>query len=165
MSILPKWKNPGRKRKLDISFKDNNFTKYYDLDLDDFTNIVVKLHNKEQLENEQNDRYAMYIYTIIYIVLENPKFSKKPYDEREELADQAIFELLNGLPTFNIEKGSSIYSYAYRICYTAFCHVYTKKAKDLAKQEAIIAHCLEELDEYIDSITDHKVKHINKEMK
>ena len=163
MSILPKWKNPNRKRKLNISYKDKDFAQYYDLDLEDFTNLVVKLHNKERLETSENDRYAGYIYTMIYIVLENPKFVKKPYDEREELADQAIYELLTGLPTFDVNKGSSIYSYAYRICYTAFCHVYTKNERNKMKQEAIIAHCLEELDEYLSSIRDHKKRNINKE--
>lgn len=165
MSILPKWHPVKRKRKLDISYKDKEYVKYYDLDLEDFSNLVVRLHDKKRLNETENDRYATYIYTMIYIVLSNPKFEKKPYDEREELAEQAIYELLTGLPSFNKYKGSSIYSYAYRICFTAFCHVYTTKERDKKKREAIMAHCLEELDEYISAISSHKVNNINKEMR
>lgn len=158
-----RWNDPGRKRKTEISYTDGDYCKYYDLDLEDFTGIVTKLHNKERLTPAENDRYAVYIYTVINIVLENDKFKGKSRDEQEGLADQAVYELCTGLPCFNAAKGSSIYSYAYRICYTAFCHYYTNREKDRKKQESIMEHCMEELREYLDAVTDGKVRNINHE--
>lgn len=160
-----RWKNPGRKRNLNIKYTDPSYVIGYDLDNEDFQNIIIKLKNKEALTYQENTRYGNHILTIIEVVLENNKFKDKPSEEKFEIRDQMSYELCTGITTFNPDKGSSIFSYAYRIAYVAGIHYYTKKAKDLAKQEAIIAHCLEELDEYIDSITDHKKKNINKEMK
>ena len=41
--IIPKWKNPNRKRKVDISYDDKDYTKYYDIDLNDFQSLLIKL--------------------------------------------------------------------------------------------------------------------------
>lgn len=158
-----RWNNPGRKRKTEISYTDGDYCKYYDLDLEDFTRLVSRLHDGKRLTAEENNRYAVYIYTVVNIVLENDKFKGKSRDEQEGLADQAVYELCTGLPCFNAAKGSSIYSYAYRICYTAFCHYYTNREKDRKKQESIMEHCMEELREYLDAVTDGKVRNINHE--
>lgn len=160
---LPKWKNPGRKRILLISYKDPKYCTYYDLDVEDFTNLVIKLRNKEILTEQENDRYGIYLITITYIVLENVKFKNKSLQERNEIADQITYELCTGLQSFNPDKGSGIYSYAYRIAYVAGIHYFTNKLKDIKKQEAIMEHCMEELQSYLDSITDHKIKTFNKE--
>lgn len=155
------WKNPNRKRLTNISYTDPNYTKYYDLDVDDFTNIVVKLGNKQRLTQEEELRYTDYLYTIMNIVFENPKFKKKSLTEREEMLDQQILELLTGLPHFDKDKGSSIYSYAYRIGYTAACHYFTNKIKDYSKRQAIEEHCQAELDEYLEFIGNGKVNNNN----
>lgn len=151
------WKNPNRKRLTNISYTDPNYTKYYDLDVDDFTNIVVKLGNKLRLTQDEDLRYTDYLYTIMNIVFENPKFKKKSVTEKEELQEQAIFELLGALPSFDPNKGSSLYSYAYRCCYTSFCHYYTNKIKDYSKRQAIEEHCQAELAEYLEFIGNGKV--------
>lgn len=154
---LKLWKNPNRKRLTNISYTDPNYTKYYDLDVDDFTNIVVKLGDKQRLTQDEELRYTDYLYTIMNIVFENPKFKKKSVTEKEELQEQAIFELLGALPSFDPNKGSSLYSYAYRCCYTSFCHYYTNKIKDYSKRQAIEEHCQAELDEYLEFIGNGKV--------
>lgn len=156
------WKNPNRKRLTTISYKDPDYTKYYDLDLKDFTEIVVKLHNKDtRLTQDEELRYTVYLYTVMNIVFENPKFKKKSVSEKEELQEQAIFELLYALPHFDVTKGSSLYSYAYRCCYIAYCHYYTNKSKEYKKQKAIEEHCMKELDEYLESISTSKVSNVN----
>lgn len=160
-----RWKNPGRKRNLNTKYTDPNYVIGYDLDNEDFQNIIIKLKNKEALTYQENVRYGNHILTIIEVVLENNKFKDKPNEEKAEIRDQMAFELCTGITTFNPNKGSSIFSYAYRIAYVAGIHYYTKKSKDLTKQEAIMAHCLEELDEYISAISSHKVNNINKEMR
>lgn len=154
---LKLWKNPNRKRLINISYTDKDYVKYYDLDLNDFTNIVVKVRNGHRLTNDEELRYTDYLYTIMNIVFDNPKFKKKSVTEKEELQEQAIMELLQALPNFDVNKGSSLYSYAYRCCYIAYCHYYTNKIKDFKKHKAIEEHCMKELDIYLESIGTGKV--------
>lgn len=62
---LPKWKDPKRKRLINISYKDDDYCKYYDIDLQDLTDLVVKLKNGIRLTDEENDRYRnLYTYTM-----------------------------------------------------------------------------------------------------
>lgn len=154
---LPLWRNPNRTRNNSIRYKDNDYVKYYDLDLQDLSELIDKLRNEERLNVQENNRYGIYVITIALIVQENPKFKKKSLTEREEMLDQQILELLTGLPHFDKDKGSSIYSYAYRIGYTAACHYYTNKIKDYKKHKAIEEHCMKELDIYLESIGTGKV--------
>lgn len=154
---LPIWRNPNRKRNTNISYKDKDFVKYYDLDLQDLSELIDKLRNDERLTEQENNRYGIHVMTIALIVQENDKFKKKCLTEREEMLDQQILELLTGLPHFDKDKGSSIYSYAYRIGYTSACHYYTNKIKDYKKHKAIEEHCMKELDIYLESIGTGKV--------
>ena len=125
-----KWKNPGRKRKQDIAYTDADFVKGYDLDQADFTAINEKKKKNELVTKEENDRYGIYIMTIIEIVLEGRKFKNKGYEEKCELRDQMIFELLQAILGFEPSRGSTIFSYAYRCGYTAACHYYNDKKKE-----------------------------------
>lgn len=160
---LPIWKNPNRNRNNSIRYADKDYVKYYDLDLEDLTELVDKLRNGERLNEQDNDRYGIYLITIALIVQENPKFKNKSLNEREEMLDQQILELLTGLPHFDKDKGSSIYSYAYRIGYTAACHYYTNKIKDYKKQKAIEDHCMSELNDYLEFIGTGKVNNTDVE--
>lgn len=161
--LLPIWKNPNRTRNNSIRYTDKDYVKYYDLDLQDLSELIDKLRNEERLNEQENNRYGIYVITIALIVQENPKFKKKCLSEREEMLDQQIIELLTGLPHFDKDKGSSIYSYAYRIGYTAACHYYTNKIKDYKKQKAIEEHCMSELNDYLEFISTGKVNNINVE--
>lgn len=38
-----RWNNPNRKRRIDIRYTDKDYTRFYDVDLEDFTNLVMKL--------------------------------------------------------------------------------------------------------------------------
>ena len=154
---VPIWRNPNRTRNNSIRYTDKDFVKYYDLDLQDLSELVDKLRNEERLNVQENNRYGIYVITIALIVQENPKFKNKSITEREGMLDQQILELLSGLPHFDKDKGSSIYSYAYRIGYTAACHYYTNKIKDYKKQKAIEDHCMNELNEYLEFIGTGKV--------
>lgn len=153
--ILPRWKDPHRKRR-DISFLNPDFCRYYDLDMTDFEHLVIKLKNGEQLTELENDRYGLYILTMCLIVMEGPKFKNKPNYEKEEILEQQYFEMLPGLRLFNPEKGK-LYSYAYRIGYTSACHYYTGKADAFRKEQEIKEHCEEEYLLYMDETLSHKV--------
>lgn len=154
--IIPRWKDPQRKRMLTISYSDKDYTKYYDLDSTDFEYLVSKLKNNERLTKEENDRYGVYILTISLIVQEHSKFKNKSVLEREEILEQQYMELLQYIKGFNPNKGK-LYSYAYRIAFTAACHYYTFKMKEKEQQEKITAHIKEELEDYYSEIISHKV--------
>ena len=158
-----RWKSPNRKRQVGIKYTDPAYVIGYDLDNEDFTEIIIKLKNKEALTAQEDKRYGEYVLTVIEMVLENSKFKAKTSEEKYEMRDQMYYELCSGLLSFKPEKKSNIFSYAYRIAYVAGIHYFTNKEKNRKKSEAIMEHCMEELQEYIDSITDHKVKSYNKE--
>lgn len=158
---LERWSNPGRPRNCKADYNSPDYCKYYDLDLKDFTNLARKLRNKQRLTEEENNRYALYLYTIIYIVQENPKFKNKPKQEREELFDKAIYELLIAIPKFDEARGSSIYSFAYRCCYIAFIHYYNELKVETNRDKQMNKHLWECFNEYKQDILGHKVKNIN----
>ena len=158
---IPRWKDPGRKRNTEISYKDPDFCKYYDIDLEDLTHIVSILKEGDILSETDNDRYGTYIITISLIAMESPKFKNKTRMEREEILDYMTYELLNGITKFDLPRGSSIYSYAYRIAWVAGIHYYTDKINNYKKKQEIEKHCLEELAEYLDEISNHKVRSNN----
>ena len=158
---IPRWKDPGRKRNTEISYKDPDFCKYYDIDLEDLTHIVSILKEGDILSETDNDRYGTYIITISLIAMESPKFKNKTRMEREEILDYMTYELLNGITKFDLHRGSSIYSYAYRIAWVAGIHYYTDKINNYKKKQEIEKHCLEELAEYLDEISNHKVRSNN----
>ena len=158
-----RWKSPNRKRQVGIKYTDPAYVIGYDLDNEDFTEIIIKLKNNEVLTAQEDKRYGEYVLTVIEMVLENSKFKAKTSEEKYEMRDQMYFEMCTGLLSFKPEKKSNIFSYAYRIAYVAGIHYFTNKEKYRKKSEAIMEHCMEELQEYIDSITDHKVKSYNKE--
>lgn len=154
---LPRWRKVNRKRLTNISYLSPLFVDYYDLDTEDFTYLVMKLKNNERLTCDENARYGKYILTVCLITMEGPKFKNKPVWEREEMIEQQYMEMLSGITTFNPNKGK-IYSYAYRIGYTAACHYYTDKIEEAKKQEAITEHCKEELWDYLEEFNDHKTR-------
>lgn len=154
---IPRWRKINRRRKLDIRYTDPEFNLYYDLDSEDFQHLVNKLKDGDILTDQENDRYGKWILTMCMIVQENSRFKNKTVTEREEMIEQQYFELLSGITSFNPNKGK-IYSYAYRIAYTAAIHYFTNKTEDAEKQQAIIDHCLEELNDYLEEYNDHKTK-------
>lgn len=125
-----KWKNPGRKRNQDLSYTDKDFVPGYDLDQADFTAINEKKKKNEPVTRDENDRYGIYIMTMIEIVLEGRKFKNKSFNEKCELRDQMVFELLQAIRGFDPSRGSKIFSYAYRCAYVAACHYYSEKQKE-----------------------------------
>ena len=160
MYNMPSWKDPGRRRRISLDHNDKDYCWYYDLDDADFTKLVMKLKSGQRLNETDNDRYGKYIYTIIYIAMSNPKFVNKSSDERNGMFEQAVMELLKGLTTFNPQKGR-LYSFAYRICFTSFCHYFTEKIKDAEERKANEEHCRQELEDYYYEWSDHKIRNIN----
>lgn len=158
-----RWRNPGRKRIIGINFNNPSYVVGYDLDNDDFAAIVGKLKDDLPVSLDEDKRYGIYIRTMMEIVLENAKFKNKTVDEKYGMRDTMYYELCSGIRSFDVTKKSGIFSYAYRIAYVAGIHYFTNKTKEEIKKDKIKEHCLEELQQYIDSITDHKIRNFNKE--
>ena len=81
------------------------------------------------MTREENDRYGNYIMTMTEIVLEGRNFKNKSFNEKLELRDQIVFELLQAILCFDPSRGSTIFSYAYRCAYVAACHYYKEKQR------------------------------------
>lgn len=152
---LPRWVDPNRKRELHIKYSDPQFCKYYDIDIDDFQELTLKRKAGKELTEDENDRFGMYLLAICYIVTEGPKFRNKPFAEKQQILDQQIFEIVQGITMFDPSKGK-IYSYAYRIAYTAACHYYTNMQDQRKKDKRITEHCQACLDDYMDEFSTHK---------
>jgi len=151
-----KWSNPHRKRNIHAAYTDPDYVQGYDIDLQDFAQLVNKLRNNLRLTSQENDRYGIYILSIVECVLEGPKWRAKTHDEKFEMRDQMYYEMLFGLPHFDPSKGS-IYSYAYRIAYVAAVHYFKEINNKRKKDTAIEDHCYEELQYYLDEFITHKV--------
>ena len=54
---IPRWKKIDRRRKLTIKYTDPEFNVYYDIDTEDFQNLVMKLKNKEILTEEELEEW------------------------------------------------------------------------------------------------------------
>ena len=150
--IIPAFKSTKRRRKLSISFHDPEFVKYYDLDSEDLHNLVLKLKNGVALNDPENERYGVHILTLCRMVLAHLKFRNLPMPVKSAIVDEMYFELLSKLHKFDPSHGSSIFSYAYRIGYTAGIH-YFKREERTKRHDLIIAdHCQECLNDYLEEI-------------
>ena len=154
--IIPKWSDPHRKRKGNAKFTDDDYVRYYDLDLLDFKALVLKLASGNRLTEFENDRYGIYIITISIIVLEGPQFRMKPRIEKEQVIEQMYMELLSKLINFD-PSYSSIYPYAYRIAFTAGIHYYKALIRNSKQQKKIQAHLDACLADFKAEISDCKI--------
>ena len=134
---------PKRKRIIDISYDDNDYIPYFDIDKKDFESIVLKLNKDETLTKEESKRYGEYVLAVTESILEGPRFRAKPTDEKEELRDLIYYEILLQVPPHYKEPRGTIYNYSYRCGYLAAIHYYTDKQKEAKRME-------EAFDGYVD---------------
>lgn len=153
--IIPRWSKVNRKRQIQISYKDPNFVRYYDLDLKDFTDIVLKLKSNEDLSVSENYRYGLYIMTMCIIVQEGPKFVMKTKDEKEKMIEVQYYELLTKIHTFDPALGS-IYSYSYKIAWNAGIHYFKELIKKEKREKKVNKHLDECYLDYMSEITQGK---------
>lgn len=136
MSSKVIFKKVNRKRIKKIRYTDPEYVSGYDIDLIDYQELNDKRIKAIPLTPAEDKRYGVYILTMVEIVMEGPKFRNKVGIERQEVKDQAAFELTIALMAFNPERGA-IFSFSYYCAYVGAIHYYTDKAK-LNKKEQII---------------------------
>ena len=89
-----------------------------------FQDLVIRQKNGEVLSEREYNLYGYLIMSLVQIVLNNAHFRYQEPDIKEECRTEAYCGVLEGLVTYFDEKrGSTAYSYAFRICYTSMIHV------------------------------------------
>lgn len=136
MSSKVIFKKVNRKRIKQIRYTDPEYVSGYDIDLIDFQELNDKRIKAIPLTPAEDQRYGVYILTMVEIVMEGPKFRNKVGDERQEAKDNSAAELAISLMSFNPERGS-IFSFSYYCAYVGAIHYYTDKQK-IAKKDKII---------------------------
>lgn len=149
-----RWKPINRKRSNKLKYNDPEYNRGYDLDMEDFTALVVK-YNANSLNYIEECRLGDHVMTMMNIVLENPKINPRSPEELDKITDDMFMSGWNSL--HYIKDGKKPYSYVYRCMYTAACKYYTKVVKDRKKQEEIDEWVTEAYLEYRDSIRSGKV--------
>ena len=148
------WTPVKRKRCNTLSYTDPAYVLGYDLDMDDFTELVAT-YNSRNLVNQEELRLYDYIRTMVNIVLENPKL-KPSKNEMDGITDAMFMDGWGAMKY--IKDGKKPYSYIYRSMYTAACRFYTRKIKDREKSEAIAEHVNEVFTDWLESVIDHKTR-------
>lgn len=148
------WAPVQRKRNKKAKYTDADYVKGYDLDISDFTELVVK-YNQNSLKPNEESRLYDHIRTVINIVLENPKMNPKTSEERDSLTD-AMFLAMWGSMKY-IKGGANPYSYIYRCGFTSGSTFYKRLYKQREKATAIQEHIDDCYTEYMDSISDRRV--------
>ena len=151
---LLRWSPVDRKRRNDISYDDPEYVLGFDLDMDDLTKLVTT-YNKCQLSRPEEDRLLNHVKTIISIVLFNPKINPSS-DEFDELTDSMFLDIWTAL--HYIKENTKPYSYLYRAGYTCACRYFKTKIQKRQREDAINQHIYEQFQQYIDSVSDHKVR-------
>lgn len=142
MSSKVTFKRVDRKRIKKIRYTDPEYVSGYDVDLVDYEELNNKRINNVPLTPAEDQRYGIYILTMVEIVMEGPKFRNKVSTERQDIKDQSAFELTIALMSYNPERGS-IFSFSYFCAYIGAIHYYANKAK-LNKKEQIIIDAFNE---------------------
>lgn len=154
---LLRWSKVDRKRRNDLSYDDPEYVLGFDLDMADLTKLVTT-YNKCQLSRPEEDRLLNHVKTIISIVLFNPKINPSS-DEFDDLTDAMFLDCWNAL--HYIKENAKPYSYLYRAGYTCACRFFKTKIQKRQREEAINEHLWDQFQQYIDSVTDHKVRCCN----
>lgn len=95
-----------------------------------FQDLVERQQKNDKLSEREYNLYGYLVMTLVQIVLNNIKFKYQDPEIKEECRTEAYVGLLDGLTKyFNSKKGSSAYSYAFRICYTSMIHVLERMDK------------------------------------
>ena len=95
-----------------------------------FQPLVIKKVNNENLTPKEDTLYGQCILSLIEIVLNNCKFRYQKEEVRDECRGEMLHDVLTALPkNFDATKGSTAYSYAFRVCYVAGIHILEKMNK------------------------------------
>lgn len=105
---------------------------------DIYQDLVIKKQQGNLTPND-DDLYGSCVMTLTEIVLNCRKMKFQNEDVKDDCRCEAIIALLDAVPRyFKPEKGSKVYSFAYRICYTAMIHVLEKYNRTNEMMETLL---------------------------
>ena len=111
-----------------------------------FQDLVERQQNNEKLTEKEYNLYGYLMRSLVHIVLNNSKFKYQEQHIKEECELEAYCCLCDQLLShFDKNRGSSAYSYAFRLSYTAMIHVLEKMNKRKELEEKLI-------EDYMDSM-------------
>lgn len=149
------WTKVNRKRNRNAKYTDSDYVLGYDLDIDDLARLVEKF-NSNTISTTETQRLYDHVRTVVNIVMENPKINPRSTEEKDGVYDAAFIDCWGSMS--HIRPGATPYSYMYRSAFTAGCRYFTKKINQRKKEAEIDAHINEMWHEYMDSISDGKVR-------
>lgn len=110
-----------------------------------FQPLLEELQDNEKLDYQKETLYGQCFMSLIEIVLNNKHFKFQTPDIKEDCRLEALL-VLESLPKyFDRDKGSTVYSYAFRCMYTNMIHVLERHNLEKEMMEKLYAALQEEL--------------------
>lgn len=110
-----------------------------------FQPLLEELQDNGKLDYRKETLYGQCFMSLIEIVLNNKHFKFQTTDIKEECRLEALL-VLEALPKyFDRNKGSTVYSYAFRCMYTNMIHVLERHNEEKEMMEKLYAALQEEL--------------------
>lgn len=149
--------DPKRPRDRQLQYTDPSFILGYDVDLNDFTHLIRKQQHFFRLSESENERYFLWILTMLAVMLEGPRMKKKTRVEKNQICEHVYPILAKNLIKFDTTRGKSIFSYCYKAAYLESLKFF--HARDRAKKHdrAIQDHLDSCVEEYMSEISDCKI--------
>lgn len=89
-----------------------------------FQDLIERQQDNDKLSEREYNLYGQMIMSLVQIVLNNAHFKFQDPDIKEECKTEAYCCILDSLVKyFDRNRGSTGYSYAFRLCYTSMIHV------------------------------------------
>ena len=112
-----------------------------------FQDLVERQQNGEKLAEKEYNLYGYLMRSLVHIVLNNAKFKYQEPHIKEECELEAYCCLCEQLLShFDKTRGSTAYSYAFRLAYTSMIHVLENMNRRNELQEKLIADYMESVE-------------------
>lgn len=104
---------------------DDGFNIDQDVDLAHLRDLM----SREDIDGTDYNYYGLYVMNIIKIMLNSSKFRGYPDDLKEELREEAVYDMLRARTKFSGDRypqPTAPFNYLYRIGFHSFQHVLAK---------------------------------------
>lgn len=157
--------NPKRKRFTDAHYTDTDFVLGYDIDNDDFAEILSKRKQGIDLSHAEQDRLGYYLGAIVNLTFRSNKATGSTrgcgYKSTQDEYCDAIFTwlMLHSLDKYDPTKlnaqgkPSKPYSFFVKASSFAVISYWSNKKKERTKHEAIQQHCQDVYDYVVNEVS------------
>lgn len=149
--------DPKRPRDRQLQYTDPSFILGYDVDLSDFTDLIRKKQQFFRLSEFENQRYFLWILTMLAVMLEGPRMKKKTRLEKNQICEHVYPILAENLVKFDTTRGKSIFSYCYKAAYLESLKFFHFRDRAKRHDQSIQNHLDSCVEEYMSEISDCKI--------